>query len=169
MSTHKLKYLSAYPQELKDKVHALIEQEKLSAVILKKFPKAHGIKTDKALYDYTIDIKNNFMRKSQPLSKVLFDSKLTLTQQALGLHSFVSRVQGKKLKSKNEIRVAGVLKNVPLEFLRVIVVHELAHLKEKEHNKAFYKLCCYMEPSYHQLEFDMRLYLTHVDVVGKLY
>ena len=51
----------------------------------------------------------------------------------------------------------------------MIVTHELAHLKVKEHNKAFYKLCTYMEPDYHQLEFDTRLYLTHIDLYGKLY
>jgi predicted metal-dependent hydrolase len=45
----------------------------------------------------------------------------------------------------------------------MIVVHELAHLKEKEHNKAFYKLCEYMEPAYHQLEFDARLFLTQLE------
>jgi predicted metal-dependent hydrolase len=48
-------------------------------------------------------------------------------------------------------------------FLRMIVVHELAHLKEYAHNKAFYQLCTHMEPDYHQLEFDTRLYLTHLD------
>jgi predicted metal-dependent hydrolase len=58
---------------------------------------------------------------------------------------------------------------MPLEFLKMIVVHELAHLKEKDHNKSFYKLCEYMEPAYHQLEFDLRLYLTHVDMAGSLY
>jgi len=42
-------------------------------------------------------------------------------------------------------------------------VHELAHLKQKQHDKAFYQLCCHMEPDYHQLEFDLRLYLTHLD------
>jgi len=42
----------------------------------------------------------------------------------------------------------------------MIVVHELAHLKESEHDKAFYALCLHMEPSYHQLEFDLRLWLT---------
>jgi hypothetical protein len=58
--------------------------------------------------------------------------------------------------SSPECRAAGIkqkmksgwphsLKNVPLEFLRMIVVHELAHLKEKDHNKAFYKLCVYMD------------------------
>jgi hypothetical protein len=42
----------------------------------------------------------------------------------------------------------------------MIVVHELAHLREFEHNKAFYRLCESMEPDYHQLEFDLRLWLT---------
>jgi len=78
-------------------------------------------------------------------------------------------VQGGNLKSKNEIRIGSIFKSAPLEFLRMIVVHELAHLREKQHNKAFYKLCEYMEPGYHQLEFDMRLYLTYLDFIGKLY
>jgi predicted metal-dependent hydrolase len=43
----------------------------------------------------------------------------------------------------------------------MIVVHELAHLKESEHNKAFYRLCEFMQPGYRQIEFDLRLYLTH--------
>ena len=77
-------------------------------------------------------------------------------------------MQGTKLKAKNEIRVASMFKSVPGEFLEMIVVHELAHFKEKEHNKAFYKLCEYMQPSYHQAEFDLRLYLTHIDMHDKL-
>jgi predicted metal-dependent hydrolase len=72
-------------------------------------------------------------------------------------------VQGGKLKSKNEIRIASQLKQLPLPLLRMVVVHELAHLREKDHNKAFYQLCQYMEPAYHQLEFDLRLYLTWQD------
>jgi predicted metal-dependent hydrolase len=51
----------------------------------------------------------------------------------------------------------------------MIVMHELAHLREKQHNKSFYKLCEYMEPGYHQLEFDTQLYLTYLDLGGKLY
>ncbi len=61
-----------------------------------------------------------------------------------------------------------MFKSVPESFLEMIVVHELAHFKEKEHNKAFYKLCEYMQPSYHQVEFDLRLYLTHIDTQGKM-
>jgi predicted metal-dependent hydrolase len=51
----------------------------------------------------------------------------------------------------------------------MIVVHELAHLKEKGHNKAFYKLCCHMSSDYHQLELDMRLYLTQLAINGEIY
>ena len=164
-----LKYIAGYPDELLDKVRRMIEQKKLSQYLLKKYPVKHDITTDKALYTYVMELKNRYLKKASNLSKVLFDNKLTLKKQALGLHSFVSRVQGNKLKSKNEIRIAGVLKYVPLEFLRVIVIHELAHLKEKEHNKAFYKLCQHMEPNYYQLEFDLRLYLTHNDYFEPLY
>ena len=114
-------------------------------------------------------LKNQFIRKSEPLSKVIYDDKLDVLHQALGLHSFVARVQGGKLKTKNEIRIGSVFKKVPIEFLKMITVHELAHIKEKQHNKAFYQLCQHMESDYHQLEFDMRLYLTHLDITGKLY
>ena len=52
------------------------------------------------------------------------------------------------------------------DFLKMIVVHELAHLKELEHNKAFYQLCQHMEPRYGQLELDLRLYLTWRELPG---
>lgn len=77
-----------------------------------------------------------------------------------------SRAQGNKLKAKREIRVASLFKQVPEEFLKMITVHELAHLKERAHDKAFYQLCSYMEPRYHQLEFEVRVYLTHLEVSG---
>ncbi len=164
-----LKYLNGYSATVTDQVHKLIDNDKLAGVLLKKYPVSHDIRTDKALYTYVVDMKNQFLRQSGPLSKVVYDDKIDVIHQALGLHSFVSRVQGNNLKSKNEIRIGAIFKNGPLECLKMIVVHELAHLREKQHNKAFYKLCEYMEPDYHQLEFDMRLYLTYLDVVGKLY
>lgn len=165
----KLKYLAGYSETVTDQVHKLINNKKLGEVLLKKYPLSHDIRTDKALYGYVMSIKNQFLRQSSPLSKIIYDDKIDVLHQALGLHSFVSRVQGNNLKSKNEIRIGAVFKKCPIEFLKMIVVHELAHLKEKEHNKSFYKLCEYMEPEYYQLEFDMRLYLTYLDLTGKLY
>lgn len=166
-----LKFLAGYSASVTDQVHKLVESDKLAGLLLKKYPVGtlHGIKNDKGLYEYVMDMKNQYLRQSSPISKIVYDDKIDLMYQALGLHSFISRVQGGNLKSKNEIRIAAVFKNAPLDFLRMIVVHELAHLKEKQHNKAFYKLCEYMEPDYHQLEFDVRLYLTYLDLVGKLY
>ena len=76
-------------------------------------------------------------------------------------------MQGNKLKAKREIRVAALFKHTPLEFLRMIVVHELAHLKISAHDKAFYQLCSYMEPRYHQLEFELRVYLCYLDAGGQ--
>ncbi len=164
-----LKYLSGYSATVTDQVQRLIDNGKLADVLLKKYPVPHDIKTDKALYTYTVDMKNRFLRQSGPLSKVAYDDKIDVIHQVLGLHTFVSRVQGNNLKAKNEIRIGSVFKTAAPEFLKMIVVHELAHLREKQHNKAFYKLCGHMEPEYHQLEFDLRLYLTHLDLVGKLY
>jgi len=62
-----------------------------------------------------------------------------------------------------------VFKKAPEAFLNMIVVHELAHLKEKEHNKAFYRLCLNMLSNYHQLELDMRLYLIQLELGQALY
>ncbi|SHE22773.1 YgjP-like metallopeptidase domain-containing protein [methanotrophic endosymbiont of Bathymodiolus puteoserpentis (Logatchev)] len=166
---HTLKYLNGYPAPVKEQVQTLISNHTLAGFLLKKYPIAHEIRSNKALYNYVMGLKNQFIRKSEPLSKVIYDDKLDVLHQALGLHSFVARVQGGKLKTKNEIRIGSVFKKVPIEFLKMITVHELAHIKEKQHNKAFYQLCQHMESDYHQLEFDMRLYLTHLDITGKLY
>ncbi|KXI23680.1 M48 metallopeptidase family protein [Photobacterium sanguinicancri] len=164
-----LKYLQGYPAHLTEQVHQLIEKEQLAKLLLKKYPTPHAVTTEKALYDYVVGIKNQYLKKSAPISKVAFDNKINVIHHALGLHTFISRVQGGKLKAKHEIRIAAIFKSAPEDFLRMIVVHELAHLREKEHNKAFYQLCCHMEPNYHQLEFDMRLYLTQLDTFGSIY
>lgn len=164
-----LKYLAGYSAQLTKQVAQLITEERLGEVLLKKYPTPHTIRTDKALYDFTVARKNESLRNTPPLSKVIYDSKIEVLHHALGVHYFVSRVQGAKLKSKHEIKIAPVFKIAPLEFLQMIVVHELAHLKEKEHNKAFYQLCDHLEPAYRQLEFDTRLYLTHLELFGPLY
>ena len=162
-----LKYLNHYPEQTKNQVRQLIQNDGLQKHLLKKYPFAHTIKNDKTLFSYTMDIKNEYIKKSAPLSKTLYDGKINVIHNALGTHHYISRVQGSKLKAKNEIRIASMFKSVPEAFLEMIVVHELAHFKEKEHNKAFYKLCEYMQPNYHQVEFDLRLYLTSVDISGK--
>jgi predicted metal-dependent hydrolase len=169
MSQHGLKYLAGYPDKLVNRVGDLLAENRLAEHLLARYPAPHDIRTDRALYDYTLALKNEHLRTSRPLSRVAYDSRIGLVHSALGLHMFVSRVQGGKLKAKNEIRIATLFRDAPLPLLRMIVVHELAHLKERDHDKAFYRLCEHMEPDYGQLEFDARLYLTQVELGGPLY
>ncbi len=160
-------YLAGYPVALVMKIQQLIEHGQLADELLRKYPVAHEVRTDKALYDFVTEFKNKNLRNAGQLGKVIFDNKLQVLKNALGTHTTVSRVQGGNLRSKREIRVAGIFKDMPPEFLRMIVVHELAHMKVHFHDKAFYLLCQNMEPDYPQLEFDLRVYLTYLDAGGK--
>lgn len=167
--TNQLKYLSAYSPTIQKQIQTLLNEQRLAEFLRKKYPTTHQINNDKKLREFALNIKDTYLRKSAPLSKVSFDNKIHVINNALGLHSYVTRIQGGKLKSKNEIRIAAMFKHVPEQFLTMIVVHELAHLKEKDHNKAFYQLCQHMQTDYHQIEFDLRLYLTQLEFVGPIY
>lgn len=160
------KYLQGYPPHLQQQVMQMVSENRLGDHLARRYPNRHQVQSDKALYGYTVELKQEYLRSAPAIDKVLYDNRLDLSHRALGLHTAVSRVQGGKLKAKKEIRVAALFKEAAPEFLNMIVVHELAHLKEVEHNKAFYKLCQYMLPDYHQLEFDLRLYLTWRDLQG---
>ncbi|WP_043311018.1 M48 family metallopeptidase [Pseudomonas sp. ML96] len=160
------KYLQGYPPHLQQQVMQMVSENRLGDYLSQRYPNRHQVQSDKALYGYTTELKQEYLRSAPAIDKVLYDNRLDLTHRALGLHTAVSRVQGGKLKAKKEIRVAALFKDAAPEFLNMIVVHELAHLKEAEHNKAFYKLCQYMLPDYHQLEFDLRLYLTWRDLTA---
>ncbi len=166
VASTRLTFLQGYPQDTLDQVQEMLAAQRIGPWLRKKYPSGHGLRTDRALYDYVQTLKSEHLRSAEPLSKVAFDSKLQVVQHALGMHTTVSRVQGAKLKSKREIRVASLFKDTPPEFLSMIVVHELAHLRERNHDKAFYQLCSHMEPDYHQLEFEVRMYLTHLDAGG---
>jgi len=167
--TTPLKYLAHYSTDIQQQVSTLIEENNLKSYLLGQFPKPHDMTTDKALRQYAIALKQQFLKKSAPLSQVKYDDKIHIINNALGLHTYVSRVQGNKLKSKNEIRIGSIFKRAPQALLNMIVVHELAHLKEKEHDKAFYKLCQHMLPNYHQLELMTRIYLTELENNGNIY
>lgn len=160
-----LKHLAHYPEALQAQVRALMADGRLGDWLGSRYGEAHGVRTDKALYAYTVEMKDRYLRKAEPLHKVMFDNRLHVVRHALGTHTTVSRVQGSRLKASREIRIATVFRDAPAEFLKMIVVHELAHMKQADHDKAFYQLCTHMAPDYHQLEFDLRVYLTHLDAV----
>jgi predicted metal-dependent hydrolase len=159
-----MKYLTGYPESLLAQVRQLMAQQRLGEMLRQRYPQQrHEVRSDRALFDYVQALKAEYLRSSEPVNKACFDNKLHVIRHALGTHTTVSRVQGSKLKAKREIRIAALFRETPPEFLKMIVVHELAHLRVKDHDKSFYQLCSHMEPNYAQYEFDLRLYLTYLE------
>ncbi|MES2718838.1 MAG: YgjP-like metallopeptidase domain-containing protein [Pseudomonadota bacterium] len=159
-------FLGGYPEALLDQVRAQLAAGSLGEHLARRYPEAHGIRTDGALYDHASALKARYLRNAPALNKVAYDGRLQIDQRALGTLTAASRVQGGRLAAKRELRVAACFKQAPAAMLDMIVVHELAHLKEREHNKAFYALCAHMLDGYHQVEFDTRLWLTWQQQLG---
>lgn len=159
-----LKPIQGYPQTIVHDIECMFRQHTLMQWFETRYPQGHHIQSDKALYEYTMAIKNQYLRKAGPLAKVVYDSKIHVIKNALGLHSYTHKVHGNRIVRKNDIRIASVFKDAPEPLLRMLVVHELAHLKVKEHDKSFYQLCCHMEPYYHQLELDGRLFIIYQEL-----
>lgn len=158
------KYLQGYPPELLARVQELIDDDRLAGYVEQRHPERHAVRSERALYEYVGVVKARHLKSAPPVAKVAWDPRLHILKNALGTHTAISRVQGGQLKAKREIRIAALFKDAPADFLRMIVVHELAHLKEPAHDKAFYALCCHMEPDYHALDFDLRLWLTVLEL-----
>jgi len=73
-----------------------------------------------------------------------------------GRHEEIQRLRQLKEKDPEAFKQAVQEKKTALR-------ERLAHLKETDHNKAFYQLCTHMAPDYFQLEFDLRVYLTFLE------
>lgn len=166
--TKRLPYLGAYSPGVHQQVVELLEQDRLGALLLSRYPKAHDVRSDKALFEYVAELKQRYLRNAGTVHKVQYDSKIHVVRNALGLHTSLSKAHGSRTVARSEIRVASIFKQTPEAFLRMIAVHELAHLREKNHDKPFYQLCEHMEPDYHRYELDVRLYLTHLEAGGPL-
>ena len=161
------RFLGAYPPPLQTQILDLVQRDKLAEHLARKYPERHHIQSDAALYDYTQRLKQRYLKSTPPVHKVVWKDKMDVMQNVLGLHTAISRVQGGRLKAKAEIRIAGLFKTAAPAFLEMVVVHELAHLRERAHNKAFYQLCQHMQPDYHQVEFDLRLLLLQRALEGR--
>jgi UTP pyrophosphatase len=154
------RYFNGYPSTIVEQALKLIENSQLKHYLLKKYPEAHAITTDKLLYQYATDVKKRYLKNAPPFGRAAFKKQGDMVTNALGTHTY--RMQGKT--RKHDLAINSDLLCAPEPLLKALVVHELAHFKEKEHNKAFYKLCCYMEPYYHQLELDLRLFCVAVSL-----
>ena len=126
MSAVHLRYLAGYPEHLVAEVGTCLADGSLGGHLRRKYPAPHAVRNDGALYDYVGGLKARHLKNAAPLSKVAWDGKLASIHNALGTHTRVARVQGGKLKTKREIRIANLFRAAPQEFLQMIVAHELA-------------------------------------------
>ena len=159
-----LTFLGGYPEATLAQVRALIDRGGLRAYLESKYEWPGHALGAVELSKLAHEMKKRSMRKAPPLTKVVFDPKLHVLHNALGLHTTVPRTQGAKTKVKREIRVAKVFQDAPLPFVEMILAHELAHFKHAEHDADFYDLADHIVPGYQQLEFDLRLYLTLLEL-----
>ncbi|MEC7121291.1 MAG: YgjP-like metallopeptidase domain-containing protein [Pseudomonadota bacterium] len=153
------RYIAHYTPELQQQISALVAANQLNDYLHQRYPNKHDIRSDAQLYQYVKNIKQQSMRQVKMPDRVGFDAQLKRVEQALGINRLTTRQHGGQLKTKVEIRIASLFQDAPADFLQMIVVHELAHLKQREHDKAFYRLCQHLLPNYHQLELDTRLWL----------
>src|SRR5688572_4153758 len=104
-----LKYLAGYPQHVQARVHELIAQGRLGAMLVDKYREPHAVRSDSQLYDYVQALKERHMRTSVPLGKVIYDGKLQVMKQALGTHTAISRVQGGRLQASREVGIRSLV------------------------------------------------------------
>lgn len=154
-----LAFLDEYPDKVQNKIRTIIEEDKLEAYLEDLYPEKHKINTDKALFEYVQDLRKKYMKKAAPAHKVVFEDKNETIFNALGdnINDLILFDNGHKIK--NVIRIAEFYQNAPVELFHMVVVHELAHIKEREHDNNFFRLCKHMDGDYDQHEFDLRLYL----------
>jgi hypothetical protein len=52
-----LPYLRSYPASVQEQARDLLTQGRLGTVLQRKYPQAHAVRSDKALYDYAQELK----------------------------------------------------------------------------------------------------------------
>jgi hypothetical protein len=104
-----LKFLGADSDQTRAQVAQMIEQGKLASHLRQRYPVAHGIRTDRALYDYVQDLKTEFLRNAEPISKVAFDNKIQVisTRRHAHRHSRVRATSSRPTRDPHRHRVQG--------------------------------------------------------------
>ena len=85
-----MRYISGYSEELRDHVISLIKADRLGEMLKSKYPAPHEHNSNKLLRAYTQQIKTQYLKTTERLSKICFDDQLHLVHHALGTQTFVS-------------------------------------------------------------------------------
>lgn len=95
-----LTYLQGYPEQLLSQVRTLINEQRLGDVLAKRYPGTHDYATDKALWQYTQDLKNQFLRNAPPINKVMYDNKIHVLKKRARVTYRCFSCAGRQAESK---------------------------------------------------------------------
>ena len=68
-----LKYLVGYSEPVQAQVRTLIAEGRLGALLARRYPDRHAVRSDGQLYEYVQELKDRHLRQSPPLSKVVYE------------------------------------------------------------------------------------------------
>ena len=57
VATPALRYLNGYPADTLTQVQRMLDEGRVGSWLTQRHPQAHGVRTDKVLYDYVQDLK----------------------------------------------------------------------------------------------------------------
>jgi len=157
LTRQKVNWLNGYPYEIVSRAKQLVANNELGPYLIKKYPVAHDIRTDRELYNYAVRLQKEFMHSSPPILSVAYRPMVDPDGWAI----YYPLIR--------DIKVSPVFRRAPIEFLRLLLLHELGHIEEEGHDEAFYRLHASMVPDYVQLHLDINLYMLHLDTGGVLY
>ena len=89
-----LPYLRGYPESLRAQARELLTLGKLSGFLQARYPATHTVRSDKALYDYVIALKNEAMRAAPAIHKVTYDSRLQVEGEIIQSNLQAMKAQG---------------------------------------------------------------------------
>lgn len=74
---------------------------------------------NKALLAYVEKLETRYLRTAPPLGRVVYDDRVHVVENALGLHVTTTRAHRARLHNRREVRVASLLEDAPPDFLRM--------------------------------------------------
>jgi predicted metal-dependent hydrolase len=81
----------------------------------------------------------------------LFPNKITFRK---------TKRQWGSCSATNNISLNTMLAKLPIDVVKYVIVHELAHIRHKNHQKEFWALVCKYMPKYKQLQNELKTYTT---------
>ena len=87
------RYFQGYPPHIIEQVLQLFNGDRAVNYLKGKYPDAHSITSDKALYSYATELKKRYLKNALPFGRAAFKKQGDMVTNALGTHTFVCKVK----------------------------------------------------------------------------